>query len=190
MTPQQRFAMLNEYKKLVKKMCPALSEKSGIYLFYRKDENNEDCVYIGQGKSLIQRTASHFLGRKTHIDKSLYVHKVYSKENPYGWKLKVLYECDVDRLDKLEQEYIDYYVSAGYKVYNVTGGGQKDKKQDINERQQTKLKSYKNGKNIADRKAKSYVRAMFDKYLDFVIKPPVNKIKQRKFGEFKNYLGE
>lgn len=188
MDNKQRFAMLNKYKELVKKICPNISNKSGIYLFYRKNESNEFCVYVGQAKNLLERTASHFISRKTHIDKSLYVHKIYSEENPFGWKLKVLKECPFNELDRLEQSYIEYYVKWFCRVYNVTGGGQKNKKQDINKRQQTKLKSYKNGKNIADKKTKSYIREIFNKYLYFDIKPPANKIKQRKFEEFKKYL--
>lgn len=189
MMSKERFAMLNEYKMLVKKICPAISARSGIYIFYRSNENLKPCVYIGQAKKLLERTASHFLGRTSHIDKSLYTHGIYSDDNPYGWELSVLCECDINRLDELEQYYIDYYLKAGYVVYNVTGGGQKDKKQDINKRQQTKLKSYKNGKNIANEKAKDYIRTMFTKYLDFTVKPPSNKIKERKFKEFKEYLG-
>lgn len=189
LTPQQRFTLLNEYKKKVKQMCPNISTRSGIYLFYRFNEEKEFCVYVGQAKNLLERTAQHFLGRQQHIDRSLFDHKTYNKyDNPYGWELSVLNECDVENLDKEEQRLIEYYLSMGAKVYNVTGGGQIDKKQDIGERQQTKLKSYKNGKIIAEKKAKLYVKTMFDKYLDFCIKPPTNKLKERKFEEFKNYL--
>lgn len=188
MDNKQRFAILNEYKNLVKKICPEISEKSGIYSFYRVSEENEKCVYIGKAKNLLERTASHFLGRKSHIDKSLLKHKIYSEDNPYGWKLKVVLECDFCELDKMERMAINSLNQQYFKLYNVESGGTKGKF-DINERQQTKLKSYKNGKNLGEIKAKTYVKTMFEKYLDFVIKPPENKVKQRKFEEFKNYLG-
>ena len=75
-----------------------------------------------------------------------------------------------------------------YKSYNVTGGGQTDKKADVGERLQTKLKSYKNGKNLGYDKAKEEVRVFFDKYLDFVVKGKPNKIKERKFEEFRKWM--
>ena len=80
------------------------------------------------------------------------------------------------------------YLNDNWKVYNVTGGGQYDKKADIGERQQTKLKSYKNGKNLGYEKAREEVKIYFDKYLDYNIKGKSNKIKERKLLEFKDWL--
>lgn len=185
---KQRFAILNDKKKIIKSICPNITTESGIYLFYRKNEFNETCFYVGQAKDLLTRTAQHLMGRKQHIDKSLYVHKLYSEGMPYGWKLKVIYHCAIRDLDFYEQHFIQYYLKQGYKTYNVTGGGQLDKKQDIGERQQTKLKSYKNGKNLGYEQAREEVREYFDKYLDFNIKGKSGKVKERKFEEFKKWL--
>jgi hypothetical protein len=185
---KQRFAILNDKKKIIKSICPNITNESGIYLFYRKNEDNETCFYVGQAKDLLTRTAQHLMGRNQHIDKSLYVHKLYSEYNPYGWKLKVVYKCAIRDLDFYEQHFIQYFLKQGYKTYNVTGGGQLNKKQDIGERQQTKLKSYKNGKNLGYEKAREEVREYFDKYLDFKIKGKSGKVKQRKFEEFKKWL--
>jgi hypothetical protein len=188
MKTKQRFAILNRHKATIKAICPEVSNKSGIYLFYRTNEDNEKCFYVGQAKDLLQRTASHLMGRKQHIDKSLYVHKLYSEDNPYGWRLKIIYLCNEHSLDFFEQHFIKYYLDLGYKSYNVTGGGQADKKADVGERLQTKLKSYKNGKLWGYDRAKEEVRAFFDKYLDFVIKGKPNKIKVRKFEEFRKWM--
>ena len=185
---KQRFAILNDKKKIIKSICPNITNESGIYLFYRKNEFDETCFYVGQAKDLLTRTAQHLMGRKQHIDKSLYVHKLYSEDNPYGWKLKVIYYCAVRDLDFYEQHFIQYYLKQGYKTYNVTGGGQLNKKQDIGERQQTKLKSYKNGKNLGYEQAREEVREYFDKYLDFKIKGKSGKVKERKLEEFKKWL--
>ena len=188
MNLKQRFAILNDKKKIIKSICPNISIKSGIYLFYRKNEDNETCFYVGQAKNLLNRTAQHLMDRKQHIDKSLYVHKLYNEDNPYGWKLKVIYFCGIGSLDFYEQHFIQYYLNLGYKSYNVTGGGQLDKKEDIGERQQTKLKSYKNGKNLGYEKAREEVKEYFDKYLDFKIKGKSGKVKERKLEEFKKWL--
>lgn len=190
---KQRFAILNEKKKIIKSICPEINNECGIYLFYRKNDKGENCVYIGQAKKLLERTASHLLGYKkknpSHVDKSLYKHKIYSKDNPFGWRLKILCYCNVDKLDLLEKQWIEFYTKTFCKVYNVTGGGQFDKAEDVGERYEVKLKTYRNGKNIAYNKAKEYVKTMFDKYLDYTIKGKTNKIKERKLKEFKEFLG-
>lgn len=186
---KQRFAILNRHKREIQALCDNnIDARSGIYIFYRTNEQGEKCFYVGQAKNLLQRTASHLMGRKQHIDKSLYKHKLYSKDNPYGWKLRVLINCREDELDHFEQFYIKFNQDKGYKCYNVTGGGQIDKKADVGERYEVKLKTYKHGKSIADKKAREYVKSMFDKYLDYAIKGKTNKIKERKLREFKEWL--
>ena len=184
-----RFQLLDAEKKLIKLLCPEINNKSGIYLFYRDNEKNEKCFYVGQAKDLLNRTAQHLVCKKQHIDKSLYVHGTYREDNPNGWKLKVLYWCSPNNLDYWEQNYIDYFLKKGYKSYNVTGGGQFNKKKDIGERQQTKLKSYKNGKDLGYEKARKQVKQYFEKYLDYVIKDKTNKIKEKKLKEFEEFLG-
>lgn len=189
---KQRLAILEENKKKIKSIYPNMPISSGIYLFYRENENGENCCYVGQAKNLLNRTAQHLMLGKNppHIDKSLYKHKLYSEDNKFGWKVKVLRVCPRYVLDFWEQDYIQYFIEKKWKVYNVTGGGQIDKAKDIGQRQQTKLKSFKNGKNIALNKAREYVKTMFEKYLDFTIKGNTNKIKERKFKEFKEWLNE
>lgn len=186
---KQRFAILNDKKKIIKSICPEITTESGIYCFYRKNEEEKDYCYIGQAKNLLNRTAQHLIDKKQHIDKSLYLHKLYSKDNPYGWKLTILRKCKINELDYQEQYFIKLYSDIeNVKLYNVTGGGQFNKKQDIAERQQTKLKSYKNGKGLGYEKARKEVKEYFEKYLDYNIKGKTNKIKERKFNEFKEFL--
>jgi hypothetical protein len=186
---KQRFAILSKNKKIIQSLCDnEITCKSGIYAFYRTNEKGEKCFYIGQAKNLLQRTAQHLMGRQQHIDKSLYVHKLYSKDNPNGWKLRVLIYCDEKDLDHFEQFYIKFNQDKGFKSYNVTGGGQFNKKGDIGERQQTKLKSYKNGKDLGYEKARKEIQVFFEKYLDYTIKGKTNKTKERKLKEFKEWL--
>lgn len=191
LTPQQRFSILQDKKKIIKKICDnEITSKSGIYLFYRINEKGEKCFYVGQAKDLLTRCSQHLMGKEQHIDKSLYVHKFYSAENPTGWRLRVIKTCDRSQLDLAEQTYIQYYLDKNYKSYNVTGGGQFDKKADIGERMQPNLKRYKSGKEYGYEKARSEVRVFFEKYLDYTIKGKPTKIKERKFAEFGEFLAE
>lgn len=185
---KQRFAILNDKKKVIKSICNGITEESGIYVFYRVNKDGENCCYIGQAKNLLTRTAQHLMGNKQHIDKSLYVHKLYSEDNKCGWKLKIITKCSIFDLDLKEQFYINMFLNKGWKMYNVTGGGQINKKTDVGERYEVKLRTYRNGKIIADKKAREYVKSMFDKYLDYSIKGKSNKIKERKLREFKEWL--
>lgn len=190
---RQVFAIQSENEKRILKLCPNMPHKAGIYLFYRVNAEGENCAYIGQAKDLLHRTAEHLVGYKnkkpTHIDKSLYAHKLYNETNPEGWKVMVLVLCPIDELDMREQTYIDHYKNCkDVKLYNVTGGGQLDKKGDVGERLQIKLKTYKNGKGKGYEKARSEVKVFFDKYLDYTIKGKPTKIKERKFQEFADFL--
>ena len=186
---KQRFAILNKNKRIIRSLCDnEIGVESGIYAFYRTNENGEKCIYMGQAKNLLQRTAQHLMSKEQHIDKSLYVHKLYSKDNPYGWKLRVLIKCAEKDLDHFEQFYINFNKEKGYKMYNVTGGGQLDKKSDIGERAETNLKRYRTGKNKGYEKAREEIKVFFDKYLDYTIKGKSNKIKERKLNEFKEWL--
>ena len=179
----------NKNKKLIKEVCPDMKDQSGIYYFGRIDKDTQEkCIYIGQSRQILSRCADHLAGRQQHIDRSLYNRKLYSESNPYGWKVGVLTYCPVQDLDKYEIAYINKYKEMNFNLYNVTGGGQFDKENDIGERMQTKLKNYKKGKSLGAEKTKNYIKTMFDKYLDFGIKPPTNKIKERKVEEFKKFL--
>lgn len=183
------YAIRSKNKKLIKQVCPTMQDRSGIYYFGRTDKDTgEKCAYVGQSRLILSRCADHLAGREQHIDLSLYKRKLYSETNPYGWKVGVLTYCSEEELDKLEIAYIKKFQDMGIRLYNVTGGGQLDKESDIGERLQVKLKNYKKGKSLGAEKTRTYVKTMFDKYLDFAIKPPANKIKERKAEEFKNWL--
>lgn len=185
----QVFAIQSNNEKAILKICPTMPRKSGIYLFYRVNEKGENCAYVGQAKDCLHRCGQHLSGRETHIDKSLFKHKLYSKNNPQGWKVCVIELCPIAELDTKEQKYIDHYKNReDVVVYNVTGGGQFDRKSDIGERVQPNLKRYKSGKQYGYEKAREQVKTYFDKYLDYTIKGKPTKIKERKFAEFGEFL--
>jgi hypothetical protein len=184
----QRWAILSQNKKIIKSKREDITNQSGIYMFWRVMEDGGNACYIGQAKNLLERTAQHLMGREQHIDKSLYKRKWWSSNNPFGWNLAILGNYPLEKLDEVEQKYIQLYLDKGWKLYNVTGGGQIDKAKDINERNQVKLKSYKNGKNLGYEKAREEVKVYFNKYLDVIIKGKTDKVKERKLNEFKKFL--
>ena len=78
------------------------------------------------------------------------------------------------------------YLKEGRQTYNVGYGGQKSKDSQIREQKPNRgyLDGLKQGAKNAHRKVKEY----FDKYLDVSIRQPSNKIKERKYNEFKEWL--
>lgn len=185
---KERLKILNEKKSEIKEHCPNITQNSGIYCFWRETEDGNVACYIGQAKNLLKRTAEHLIDRKQHIDKSLYKRKWCGVWNSYGWNLKILEECDISLLDEREKYYIDYFKGIGYELYNVTGGGQFDKAEDINARYEVKLKTYRNGKNKGAEKVREKIKTYFEKYLDVSIKGKPSKIKERKLEEFKKFI--
>lgn len=192
---RQIFAINQKRKEQIKKLCPDIKNKSGIYLFYRwKPEEQKWCLYIGQSKtSVLERCANHLDGYKaknpSHIDKSIKTHGLYSGDNSLGWNLKILRYCKPEECDELEQQYIDTYRKGERNiVYNITIGGQCEGKVDFQERSQEKLKRYRNGRLKGENAVLTKVKTYFEKYLDFVIKGKPNKIKERKYKEFEEMI--
>lgn len=188
---KQQWAVIGYWKKILKESFN-LQDVSGIYLFYRTNEEYEKCVYVGQSVKILTRCAEHLATKKkqSHIDKSLEKHKLYSNDNKNGWRVACLLKCSINNLDEYEKKFIDHYLANGYKVYNITGGGQIKKAVNINERQKIKLKTYANGKTYGYEKAREEVRMFFEKYLDFTIKGKETKTKLKKLEEFKEFIGE
>ena len=193
MDDRQRWAIQRANEKKVLRQNPRITQESGIYQFVRTNENKEMCVYIGQAKNLLQRIAAHLtvVNKETHIDKSLQKHKLYDLQNPNGWRVFVIKKAAVNELDKWEKHYIDFYKNQkNVKLYNVTGGGQKDKAADVGERMQKKLKSYANGKAYAYEKVRSEIAKLFKKNLTFSINGKTNKTKEKAFEKFKKFIEE
>lgn len=192
MEDKQRWAIQRNNERLIKQKFPSITTQSGIYEFYRQNEENEYCCYIGQAKNLLQRIAGHLTGYKkknaTHIDKSLFVHKLYSENNPNGWKVRVLKFVNVVELDKWEKYFIDVYQEKGYKMYNITGGGQFDKAENINETYKVKLKTYANGKKIAYEQVRKEIAKLFEKNLTFSINGKETKNKLKAYKKFEQFL--
>ena len=159
---------------------------SGIYIFTRY-ENDFKFAYVGQAKHLLSRIAEHI--DKTahqHIDLSLKNHGFYNeKTNTEGWKLGYLL-CDEDKLDNQEQYYIKLYANKGFQMRNKKAGGQGKGGFNINEAREPK--GYRDGIKQGEKVALRLISNFFDKYLNYSIKEPINKVKERKLNEFAKIL--
>ena len=60
---KRQWAILGNWKKILKERYN-LKDEPGIYLFYRTNENNEKCVYVGQAIKILTRCAGHLETRK------------------------------------------------------------------------------------------------------------------------------
>ena len=49
---KRQWAILGNWKKILKERYN-LKDEPGIYLFYRTNENNEKCVYVGQAIKIL-----------------------------------------------------------------------------------------------------------------------------------------
>lgn len=172
-----------EIERLLKKVCPKICEKSGIY-FYTREDSDGKSFYIGKAVNLLERNITHTLSRKQHIDNSIKKYGFYSEENKIGWKLNVLF-FPREQLDEKERYYIDLYVKSGAYSYNIESGGTEGKTI-IGERKEGR--GYNDGKAYGKEQLRKEIATLFEKYLDFSIKEPYNKIKQRKFDEFKKLI--
>ena len=89
-------------------------------------------------------------------------------------------------LNEKEQYYIKLYANNGYQLRNKTSGSQDGEKFGIAENKSGK--GYWEGVRQGEKNAFKTIKVFFDKYLDYGIKEPSNKVKERKFKEFEKLL--
>lgn len=168
-----------------------LTENPGIYILTRAGKVRQDggCsryTYIGQAKNVLQRLASHFMGFDQRIDVSLKTRALWSKPNPYGWRITVEY-CSVEELNQKEREIIAQYQNdPEFELYNITAGGQDEGKEYIGEKKEAR--KYNEGLKNGYDKCKKEVQEIC-KYLEFLPKDDF-AINDRKVIEFEKWLKE
>lgn len=172
----------------IRRVCPIATEDSGIYLFWRIDENGFKFAYVGQAKNLLKRLAEHLSGYQ-HIDLSIKKHKFYDEEtNPYGYHVEIICHCPENELDGREQYWIKHYADQGYQLRNATTGSQGSEKRALGDGKSNK--GYRDGLIQGRKNTQKEIKTLFDKYLTYSIKDKPNKIKQRKYDEFTAFLNE
>lgn len=182
-------AIEQENKKRLLKLNPKLNDKSGIYFLLREDENGFKFAYVGQAVHTLSRLASHLVGYEQHIDLSLRKHKLYSEDNPYGWRVEFL-NFPESQLDEKEKYYIKLYADNGYQLRNVSLGGQGENRDSgsIGERKAPKgyLQGILQGKKVLARELSSIA----EKHLIICLKPEKehNKVSQKQYEKFMDLL--
>lgn len=189
MAPNYRkiMAMKAEYKRQIQKLCPSVTNNSGIYVYWRIDENNFKHAYVGQALHLLDRLISHMFGYKMYIDTSLRAHKLYDEEkNPYGYHIDVLEECSEEELDERERYWIKYYADSGHQLKNKTLGGQDDKKAVLGEGKSPK--GYREGLERGYQNARRDVAKLFEKNLTYSINGKLGKRNQAAYDKFAEFI--
>lgn len=184
-------AIEQENKKRLLKLNPKLNDKSGIYFLLREDENGFKFAYVGQAKSVLQRLASHLVGYEQHIDLSLRKHKLYSEDNPYGWRVEFL-NFPESQLDEKEKYYIKLYADNGYQLRNVSIGGQGGNRDSgsIGERKAPKgyLQGIQQGRKNLARELSNIAK----KHLKIELREDKanNKVSQKQYEKFMDLIRE
>lgn len=184
-------AIEQENRKRLLKINPKLNDKSGIYFLLREDENGFKFAYVGQAVHTLSRLASHLVGYEQHIDLSIRKHKLYSEDNPYGWRVEFL-NFPESQLDEKEKYYIKLYADNGYQLRNVSIGGQGENRASgsIGERKAPKgyMQGIQQGKKVLARELSSIA----EKHLIIRLKPEKehNKVSQKQYEKFKELLKE
>ena len=155
----------------------------------KRQENGFKYAYVGQSCNVLTRLAQHLDGytkpNAQHIDLSLKKHGLKSQENPNGWEIGCLY-CDDYQLNVKEQYYIKLYANNGYQMLNKTSGSQNGDKFGISQNKDNR--GYREGVVNGEKRTIKRIKEFFDKYLDYGIKEPLNKVKERKLKEFEELL--
>ena len=186
MSYKQVLAMRREYEKQIRKLCPDVTENSGIYVFWRIDEANFKHAYIGQALHLCKRLIDHMCGYQC-IDNSIRKHKLYDAEsNIYGYHIEILEEIPEEELDERERYWIKYYADSGHQLKNQTIGGQDGKKSALGDGKSTK--GYREGLNRGYENARKNVAKLFEKNLIYSINGKDGKLKQRAYDKFTEFL--
>lgn len=182
-------AIEQENKKRLLKLNPKLNDKSGIYFLLREDENGFKYAYVGQAKSVLQRLASHLVGYEQHIDLSLRKHKLYSEDNPYGWRVEFL-NFPESQLDEKEKYYIKLYADNGYQLRNVSIGGQGGNRDSGSIGERKAPKGYLQGIQQGRKNLARELSNIAEKHLKIEIRDDKkhNKVSQKQYEKFMDLL--
>jgi hypothetical protein len=173
------YSKQEEAERLLFAVCPKADHRSGIYFYLREDTDGK-YGYIGKATDLVSRNVAHIIGYQQHIDISIKKRGFYSKDNPSGWRLNVLYYPKED-LDRWERHWIALYRDSDYKLYNVESGGT-DGKEIIGERKPPK--TYRDGLVQGRKSLARELKHIIDTHLEIKLRKEDNKISQKALAKF------
>lgn len=182
-------AIEQENKKRLLKLNPKLNDKSGIYFLLREDENGFKFAYVGQAVHTLSRLASHLVGYEQHIDLSLRKHKLYSEDNPYGWRVEFL-NFPESQLDEKEKYYIKLYADNGYQLRNVSIGGQGENRDSGSIGERKAPKGYLHGIQQGRKNLARELSNIAEKHLKIELREDKanNKVSQKQYEKFMDLL--
>lgn len=182
-------AIEQENKKRLLKLNPKLNDKSGIYFLLREDENGFKFAYVGQAVHTLSRLASHLVGYEQHIDLSLRKHKLYSEDNPYGWRVEFL-NFPESQLDEKEKYYIKLYADNGYQLRNVSIGGQGENRDSGSIGERKAPKGYLQGIQQGRKNLARELSNIAEKHLKIELREDKanNKVSQKQYEKFMDLL--
>ena len=186
---RQAKAIESENRKRLLKINPKLNDKSGIYFLLREDENGFKFAYVGQAKSVLQRLTSHLVGYEQHIDLSLRKHKLYSEDNPYGWRVEFL-NFPESQLDEKEKYYIKLYADNGYQLRNVSIGGQGGNRDSGSVGEKKAPRGYLQGIQQGRKNLARELSNIAEKHLKIELRADKanNKVSQKQYEKFMDLL--
>lgn len=178
-------AIEQKNKKRLLAVNPNLDEKSGIYILWRTEVH----AYVGQSVGLLTRLAQHLAGYSQHVDLSLKKHKLYSSDNPYGYRVDFIH-CDKSELDDKEREYIKKCIDKGWILKNKTSGGQDDGKEKIADYKPSK--GYRDGILQGKKTLARELSSIISKHLTVRLKDEKkgNKVSEKQLEKFNQLLDE
>lgn len=140
---------------------------------------------------MLQRLASHLVGYEQHIDLSLRKHKLYSEDNPYGWRVEFL-NFSESQLDEKEKYYIKLYADKGYQLRNVSIGGQGGNRASGSIGERKAPKGYLQGIQQGRKNLAKELSSIAEKHLIIRLKPEKehNKVSQKQYEKFMDLLKE
>lgn len=187
---RQIMAIKAQNEKRILKVCPDAKKESGIYCFYRINEQGFKFAYVGLAtKSVLTRLAEHLSGYNQHIDLSIRKYGLYDEDtNPFGYKITVLCYCPEEECNEKEQYYIKQYADEGWQLRNVTGGSQGEGKFNLGEGKSPK--GYRDGLQQGRKNTIKEIAKLFEKNLTYQINGTVNKRKQNALDKFESILAE
>jgi predicted GIY-YIG superfamily endonuclease len=103
------------------------SKNNKTFLIYTIVDNNDIPIYIGQTCNLKRRTQEHLLSANTNSNTNYLYNKLRKLIRLEEYKLKIIVIEDNltgDIIDEREIYYIKYFKDLGYKLCNLTNGGQ------------------------------------------------------------------
>lgn len=172
------YSKQEEAERLLFAVCPKADHRSGIYFYLREDTDGK-YGYIGKATDLVSRNVAHIIGYQQHIDISIKKRGFYSKDNPSGWRLNVLYYPKED-LDRWERHWIALYRESNYTLYNVESGGTEGK-EIIGERKPPK--TYRDGLAQGRKSLARELKHIIDTHLEIKLRKE-NKISQKALAKF------